>query len=161
MSGSDSPTFFHGQPWSSWIERIGRDKPLSKCAKSVHPPHARSRDGFDGDGRRRRAVPNLTSTLLCQRHRGGRATGTLFSRVSRSRCRRESTREWFFRTDNLYVNNCENEGHDLVIIFVEKEIIISYRFNTREILLLRKKDAAFPCKFDESCIAAIVHVCEM
>ncbi|KAK9303579.1 hypothetical protein QLX08_004797 [Tetragonisca angustula] len=29
MSGSDSPTFFHGQPWSSWIERIGRDKPLS------------------------------------------------------------------------------------------------------------------------------------
>ena len=30
MSGSDSPTFFHGQPWSSWIERIGRDKPLSK-----------------------------------------------------------------------------------------------------------------------------------
>lgn len=57
MSGSDSPTFFHGQPWSSWIERIGRDKPLSKCAKSVHPPHARSRDGLDGDGRRRRAVP--------------------------------------------------------------------------------------------------------
>lgn len=36
MSGSDSPTFFHGQPWSSWIERIGRDKPLSKCAQSVH-----------------------------------------------------------------------------------------------------------------------------
>ncbi|XP_058808775.1 ataxin-7-like protein 1 isoform X2 [Phymastichus coffea] len=29
MSGSDSPTFFHGQPWSSWIEKIGRDKPLS------------------------------------------------------------------------------------------------------------------------------------
>ncbi|CAG5094057.1 Similar to Atxn7: Ataxin-7 (Mus musculus) [Cotesia congregata] len=29
MSGSDSPTFFHGQPWSSWIERIGRDKPLN------------------------------------------------------------------------------------------------------------------------------------
>ncbi|XP_026667740.1 ataxin-7-like protein 1 isoform X3 [Ceratina calcarata] len=29
MSGSDSPTFFHGQPWSNWIERIGRDKPLS------------------------------------------------------------------------------------------------------------------------------------
>ncbi|KAJ8682574.1 hypothetical protein QAD02_018366 [Eretmocerus hayati] len=29
MSGSDSPTFFHGQPWSSWIEKMGRDKPLS------------------------------------------------------------------------------------------------------------------------------------
>lgn len=35
MSGSDSPTFFHGQPWSSWIERIGRDKPLSKCAAII------------------------------------------------------------------------------------------------------------------------------
>lgn len=42
MSGSDSPTFFHGQPWSSWIERIGRDKPLSKCAQSAESPDAAS-----------------------------------------------------------------------------------------------------------------------
>ncbi|XP_070161830.1 ataxin-7 isoform X2 [Polyergus mexicanus] len=37
MSGSDSPTFFHGQPWSSWIERIGRDKPLSDEETEVQP----------------------------------------------------------------------------------------------------------------------------
>ncbi|XP_011298492.1 ataxin-7-like protein 1 [Fopius arisanus] len=37
MSGSDSPTFFHGQPWSSWIERIGRDKPLSDEEPEVEP----------------------------------------------------------------------------------------------------------------------------
>nr|XP_012221450.1 PREDICTED: mucin-12-like isoform X1 [Linepithema humile] len=37
MSGSDSPTFFHGQPWSSWIERIGRDKPLSDEETDVQP----------------------------------------------------------------------------------------------------------------------------
>ncbi|CAB0028616.1 unnamed protein product [Trichogramma brassicae] len=29
MSDRNSPSFFHGQPWSSWIETIGRDKPLS------------------------------------------------------------------------------------------------------------------------------------
>jgi len=67
MSGSDSPTFFHGQPWSSWIERIGRDKPLSKCAQSVHRDAAAARPR--PQPRRRRAsearVPNLTSTLLC------------------------------------------------------------------------------------------------
>ncbi|XP_032673446.1 ataxin-7-like protein 1 isoform X2 [Odontomachus brunneus] len=37
MSGSDSPTFFHGQPWSSWIERIGRDKPLSDEETDAQP----------------------------------------------------------------------------------------------------------------------------
>ncbi|XP_029165792.1 ataxin-7-like isoform X2 [Nylanderia fulva] len=37
MSGSDSPTFYHGQPWSSWIERIGRDKPLSDEETDVQP----------------------------------------------------------------------------------------------------------------------------
>ncbi|XP_011348191.1 ataxin-7 isoform X2 [Ooceraea biroi] len=37
MSGSDSPTFFHGQPWSSWIERIGRDKPLSDEETETQP----------------------------------------------------------------------------------------------------------------------------
>ncbi|KAK2585198.1 hypothetical protein KPH14_009905 [Odynerus spinipes] len=37
MSGSDSPTFFHGQPWSSWIERIGRDKPLSDEESEAKP----------------------------------------------------------------------------------------------------------------------------
>ncbi|XP_014236208.1 ataxin-7-like protein 1 isoform X1 [Trichogramma pretiosum] len=33
MSDRNSPSFFHGQPWSSWIETIGRDKPLSKHLK--------------------------------------------------------------------------------------------------------------------------------
>ncbi|OXU20994.1 hypothetical protein TSAR_015497 [Trichomalopsis sarcophagae] len=37
MSGSDSPTFFHGQPWSSWIEKIGRDKPLSDEEPDAEP----------------------------------------------------------------------------------------------------------------------------
>ncbi|XP_023246695.1 ataxin-7-like [Copidosoma floridanum] len=37
MSGSDSPTFFHGQPWSSWIEKIGRDKPLSDGEPDSEP----------------------------------------------------------------------------------------------------------------------------
>ncbi|KAI4478638.1 hypothetical protein M0804_011666 [Polistes exclamans] len=37
MSGSDSPTFFHGQPWSNWIERIGRDKPLSDEESETRP----------------------------------------------------------------------------------------------------------------------------
>ncbi|XP_015173637.1 PREDICTED: ataxin-7-like protein 1 [Polistes dominula] len=37
MSGSDSPTFFHGQPWSNWIERIGRDKPLSDEESETKP----------------------------------------------------------------------------------------------------------------------------
>ncbi|KAF7380750.1 hypothetical protein HZH66_014126 [Vespula vulgaris] len=37
MSGSDSPTFFHGQPWSNWIERIGRDKPLSDEESEAKP----------------------------------------------------------------------------------------------------------------------------
>ncbi|KAF7993588.1 hypothetical protein HCN44_010183 [Aphidius gifuensis] len=37
MSGSDSPTFFHGQPWSNWIEKIGRDKPLSDDESETEP----------------------------------------------------------------------------------------------------------------------------
>ncbi|KAK1131518.1 hypothetical protein K0M31_017795 [Melipona bicolor] len=61
MSGSDSPTFFHGQPWSSWIERIGRDKPLSKCAESSSKMFARSLPLVQNrdNGERLAHVPNL------------------------------------------------------------------------------------------------------
>ncbi|KAG5337730.1 AT7L2 protein, partial [Acromyrmex heyeri] len=47
MSGSDSPTFFHGQPWSSWIERIGRDKPLSDEETEVQPSNSVTRLSSD------------------------------------------------------------------------------------------------------------------
>ncbi|XP_012531419.1 ataxin-7-like protein 1 isoform X2 [Monomorium pharaonis] len=47
MSGSDSPTFFHGQPWSSWIERIGRDKPLSDEETEVQPSSSVTRLSSD------------------------------------------------------------------------------------------------------------------
>lgn len=47
MSGSDSPTFFHGQPWSSWIERIGRDKPLSDDESEVEPTSSVTRLSVD------------------------------------------------------------------------------------------------------------------
>ncbi|XP_034939527.1 ataxin-7-like protein 1 isoform X2 [Chelonus insularis] len=47
MSGSDSPTFFHGQPWSSWIERIGRDKPLSDEEPDAEPTSSVTRLSAD------------------------------------------------------------------------------------------------------------------
>ncbi|XP_008544981.1 ataxin-7-like protein 1 isoform X1 [Microplitis demolitor] len=47
MSGSDSPTFFHGQPWSSWIERIGRDKPLSDEEPEAEPASSVTRLSAD------------------------------------------------------------------------------------------------------------------
>ncbi|XP_015602488.1 ataxin-7-like protein 1 isoform X1 [Cephus cinctus] len=47
MSGSDSPTFFHGQPWSSWIERIGRDKPLSDDEPEGEPSSSVTRLSSD------------------------------------------------------------------------------------------------------------------
>ncbi|KAK0162179.1 hypothetical protein PV327_008536 [Microctonus hyperodae] len=47
MSGSDSPTFFHGQPWSSWIERIGRDKPLSDDESDTEPTSSVTRLSAD------------------------------------------------------------------------------------------------------------------
>ncbi|KAG5309231.1 AT7L2 protein, partial [Acromyrmex insinuator] len=47
MSGSDSPTFFHGQPWSSWIERIGRDKPLNDEETEVQASNSVTRLSSD------------------------------------------------------------------------------------------------------------------
>ena len=29
-SNDDSPTSLHGQPWSVWADRLGRDSPLSE-----------------------------------------------------------------------------------------------------------------------------------
>lgn len=82
MSGGDSPTFFHGQPWSSWIERIGRDKPLSKCAQSDRKVAC---SVLRFKTRQRRAsslVPNLISMLLCP------SPGTLTWVLSTSLCTR-------------------------------------------------------------------------